>query len=256
MLAAWDNKLDAALLTASSQIATLPASNVQHAHLARKWHTAAGVKSATLLADLGSSLSIGILALLGTNLTSAATLRLRGSDADPTGVAGEKYDSTTIAAGVNNEFRDIYKWFTAAAARYWLLNLDDATVASNLQVGRIFLGPKWTPSYGQSWDWAPEVSDSSVVEHSIGGQIYADELPKKRRLSFALDYLAESEAMDSVHKLRRACGVTRGVLVIPMESGSYISHQALWGRLVETRSPIFHRRANLWSAKFEQEEIL
>lgn len=256
MLIAWDNKVDTAVVSASSELASLPAANVQHPHLSRKWHTAAGVKSAAITFDLGSSQSCALLAVLGTNLTSAATMRLRASNTDPTGAAGEVYDSTTISAGVHDDFKAVYKSFNAASARYWRLDLTDTTVPDNVQVGRIFLGPKWTPTYGQSWDWAPDVEDPSRVQESYAGQLYAEELPKKRRLVFTLSYMSEAEAMENAHKLRRACGVTRGVLVIPMENGSYISHQAVWGRLTERSAPIPHRTPKEWAQKYEIEEIL
>lgn len=256
MLIAWDNKADSAVLSASSELASLPASNIQHVHLSRKWHTAAGVKSASLTLDMGSSVSCGLLGVFGTNLTSAATLRLRGSNTDPTGVAGEKYDSGTVSAGVHDDFHAIYKAFTEAAARYWLLDLADTALPDNLQVGRLFLGPKWAPSPGQSFDWVPSVDDPSKVEESDGGQLYAEELPKKRRLAFALNWLDEPQAMDNAHKLIRAVGITKGAVVIPMENSSYVSQQSVWGRLTLRAAAIFHRYAQVWSQKFELEEIL
>jgi hypothetical protein len=252
----YDNKADGATVSATSEISTLPAANVQHIHLSRKWHTAVGVKSAALILDMLAAVSCSLLAVLGTNLTSAATLRLRASNTDPTGAAGELLDTGTVSAGVHDDFKAIYKSFTATSARYWRLDLTDNTVPDNLQIGRVFLGPKWTPTYGMSWDWAPDVEDPSRVEESYGGQLYAEELPKKRRLVFTLSYMSEAEAMTNAHKLRRACGVTRGVLAIPLENGSYVSHQAVWGRMTERSAPIPHRRPTEWAQKFEIEEIL
>src|SRR5574340_1443988 len=118
MILGWENKADAAMIPAGSEIATLPASNVQQPHLSRKWNTAAGVKSSYLLLDLSASVSCALLGVLGTNLTAAATLRLRASDADATAVAGDKLDTGAVSAGVKTGYGAAYKWFAAVAARY------------------------------------------------------------------------------------------------------------------------------------------
>lgn len=109
MKLAWDNKADAATVTAGSEIATLPGTNVQKPHLSRKWHTAAGVKSSNLVFDMLSSVACSMLAVLGANLTPAATHRLRGSDTDAAALANAWVDTGVVAAGVKTGYGAIYK---------------------------------------------------------------------------------------------------------------------------------------------------
>lgn len=255
MIIAWDNKADAAALTTDSELATLPSSNVQQPHVSRKWHTAASIKSAYLLMTMASSLSCGLLALLGTNFTAAGTLRLRGSDSDATGVTGEKYDSGTVNAGVVAGYGAAYKSFTAAAARYWRLDLADASVASNLQVGRVFLGPSWTPAVNMEYGWGVASMDSSDLDESYGGQDYADIRPQRRLLQFSLGFQSEAELYGNAFAMARANGRVHDVLAIPDASGAYLSQQAVWG-LVQTSEPLINERLGIYRQKFTIKERL
>ena len=182
MLIAWQNLADDATLSTDSEQASLPASNVQQQHVSRKWQTAAGVKSAYLLLDLGAAQSCALLALAGTNFTSAATLRLRGSVTDPTATGSLAYDSGSIGAGVVSGYGAAYHAFTATAARYWRIDVADATVDDNLAVGRVFLGPSWSPGVNMQLGWSVRFADMSRRAKSSAGQVWADVRPKPRVL--------------------------------------------------------------------------
>lgn len=255
MIIAWDNLIDAATVTASSALDEQPGSNVQQPHVARKWGTAAGVKSATLLIDLGASQTCGLLALLGLNLSTSGTVRLRGSNSDSTGVTGEIYDSGTVAIGITDGYGASYKSFTAVAARYWLINLADSTVADNLEVGRVFLGPKWTPTLAQQYGWSMQLEDPSKLAESVGGQAYADERPQKRLINFELSFLSEAEMYANAFVMARANGLVRDVLVLSDITGSYASEQAVFG-LLTALEPLIHERYGVFRQKFTIRERL
>ncbi len=255
MILAWQNLADAAILTASSELATLPGSNVQQKNVARKWQTAAGVKSATLIFDLLSSLSCSALGVLGTNLTSSSTLRLRGSDSDSTGVTGEKYDSTLIASGAKAGYPQAYLAFTAAAARYWRLDLADTTVADNLQVGRVFLGPSWTASIAQGLGGSVTPQDSSKLKRSYGGQVYADERPQQRVVQFTLDFMNEAEMYGNAFAMARATGIVRDVLCIEDNSTSYRHEKSVFG-LCKESAPLVNQNLGVYRQNFNIEERL
>lgn len=255
MIIAWDNKIDAGIVTAGSQVSSLPATNVQLALLALKWGTAAAVKSSFLLFDLGSSLSCAILAVLGSNLTPTATMRLRASVTDPTATGSLVLDTGTIAAGVAAGYGAIYYPFNAVAARYWRLDLADASLVDNMLVGRVVLAPVWKPSNGQLYEWTILPNDPSQISKSYGGQAYADIRPQLRELDFTLDFLSESEMFGNAFALARANGVVKDVLAIPFETGARISEQSVWG-LCKASRPISHRLSQIFRQDFTIEERL
>lgn len=256
MLIAWDSAAsDGAIVTAGSQITTLPGSNVQHPHLARKWHTPAGVKSSHLLYDMLASRTVRILMVVGTNLTPAATYRVRASDLDPAALANLLLDTTTLAAGVKAGYGAIYKTFTQTAARYWRVDLADNDVASNLQIGRAVLMPAWTIDRVLLFGWGVTWQDDSPKRRSRGGQKYPDVLPRYRVLEFTLGYLTEDEVYDNAFAAARANGAVKDVLAIPHETGARVSEQAVWGTLAVSE-PVVHVQKNIFRQKFRIEEAL
>jgi len=262
MILAWLNRADAATLIAGSEVASLPVANIQNPHVSKKWHTAGTVTSSSCRFDMGSSVSCSLLALLGTNLTSAATIRIRASDTDPVVTSSLAYDSGLVSAGVKDGYGAIYKSFAAATARYWRFDLSDATLPDHIEVGRVFIGPKWQISTGdagggggQIYNWSVTPMDPSRRDKSYAGQSYADILPQQRLLQFTLDWMGEAEMYGNAFALARANGIVTDVLAIPDIAGAYLSEQAVWG-LITTAQPLVHRASRIYQMKFEIEERL
>lgn len=256
MLLGWINRADDALLTTDSELTTLPASNVQQPHVAQKWHTAAAVKSAYIVFDMQSSVACQLLGIMGSNLTASATIRLRASDVDPTATGTLLLDTGTLAATAKEGYGQSYHDFTNTTARYWRLDLADATVADNLQIGRVFMGPRWAPSSNQEFGWSVQVRDPSMVDRSYGGQKYANTKPQQRVLQFSLSFMNEAEMYGNAFALARAAGVVGDVLAVhDTLGGAYIAEQSVWGSLVDVQ-PLINENFEIFRNKFTIEETL
>lgn len=258
MKIAWSNLLSSATLTASSEKSTLPVENIQRDPLSRKWHTAATVNDAYVLADLGSAQAVRVLALLKTNLTSAATLRVRASNTDA--ALGDLLDTgvgspaVPDSAGVDDDYGAVYKILSAdVTARYWRIDIADATL-DNLQVGRGFMGPAWTPTrsmlYGHALSWV----DDSIGRRSDGGQDVFSERDKRRRLQFTLSFMTRAEMIGNAFEMGRARGVTGNVLVLAEESAQ-VSEYAVYGRC-SAPITVHHDTYNVYRARYDVEERL
>jgi len=256
MLIAWENKADAAVVTTDSEIATLPAANVQTPHVAQKWRTAPAVTAAYLILDMGSPVSCDVVALLGTNLTPTGTIRVRASDADPTVTGTLLRDTGVLTGAAKAGYGAIYKAFTTAEARYWRIDLSDPAVAEgDLRVGRLFLGASWEPAQGMDFGWSITTLDDSPGDESYAGQEYDEQKPQRRFLSFVLDHMTEAEAYGSAFAIARANGRVRDVLVIRDPAGTYLSEQAIFGKLA-SGEPIPHRLAQVFRQRFTVRERL
>lgn len=256
MLIGWINRADAALLSASSELASLPGSNVQTPHVARAWHTAAGVRAAALTLDMGASVSCQLLGLMGTNLSAAATVRVRASDADPAALASLLLDSGTLAATAKAGYGQTYHDLAATTARYWRVDLADATAPENLQVGRLFLGPRWQPSVNQEYGWSVSNIDPSEVDESYGGQAYSSTRPHRRQLMFTLNWMSESEMYGNAFAAARAVGMVGDVLAVHNSiGGARIAEQSVFGRLMAV-TDITHEKARIFRTKFTVKEAL
>lgn len=255
MLIAWSNLADDAIITASSEQSVAPGANVQNQHVSKKWMAVNGINSASLIFNMGSSIACALLAVLGSNLTAAGTLRLRGSDSDSTGVTGEKYDSTLINAGAKDGYGAAYLSFTSAAAHYWRLDLADASITT-LQVGRVFLGPKWAPRFNQIAGWQVTAQDDSKVARSYGGQSFVDIRPQRRILNFTLNSSSESDIYSNAFAMARANGIASDVLAVNDTAATgYLSEQSVYG-LCSASEPIVNESVGVFRQKFQIEERL
>lgn len=261
MLLAWNNLADGATITTSSELATFPGTNVQQPHLSRKWNTAAAVKAAYQVFDLrgvdpNAAKVFRVVALLGTNLSSNATVQIRTSDLDPNAVANLVYDSGVVNAGVKAGYGASYKVLPANVdGRYSRVDVADPSVPDNLQIGRVVIAPAWIAADKLLWNWSMTAVDPSTISKSRGGQSYPDELAQYRVADFTFDYMSETEAYDNPFALARANGVVSDVLFMPFESGARISEQAVWG-LVKASQPLVHRTTRTFRQKFTIEERL
>jgi hypothetical protein len=256
MLIGWINRADDALLSASSELTTLPGANVQHPHVVRRWHTAPGVKDAALTFDLRASLQCQLLGIIGANISAAATIRLRASDVDPAALSSLLLDTGALGSTAKTGYGASYHDFTATTARYWRLDIADATLADNLQVGRVFLGPRWQPSSNQEYGWQIATMDPSPVDESRGGQSFPDVRAQRRVLTFQLNWMNEAEMYDNAFALARAAGVVRDVLVVQNSlTSAYLAEQSVWGLLTELQ-PLVHQNARIFRNRFTVKERL
>ncbi|MGE3932346.1 MAG: hypothetical protein AB7F67_03800 [Rhodospirillaceae bacterium] len=139
-----------AVITADSEESYSEAVNLADPVVGRKWRTVTGTVAATLIADLGAQVSVQAVALVATNLTAAATRRIRLSTADATGAAGDALDTGTGLAGIDTRW-GLLGYIAAAAAtgRYLRLDLSDVSGAiSSLEAGRLVAGPLTFPEHG------------------------------------------------------------------------------------------------------------
>lgn len=228
----WVNLLDAAVLSTDSAVATLPVSNLQHPHLPKKWYSLAGVTSAYVLVDLGAAAAVDLVGLFGSNLTAAATLRIRASTSDVTAVSGDLYDTGVLAAMASATYGlAIHVLAAAVTARYWRIDISDASLADNLRIGRAWLGPAWRPTDNRLYPWEIGYDDLSTVGESESGQEFVDVRPRRRVLQFGFEQSSESEMFENAFALDRVAGVT-GQVVAALEPGtSLAAHKSMLGRL-------------------------
>lgn len=235
----WDNHLDlsSTLLFPSTADANWPGANIKNQHIAKLWKsTTLGPTSAFFEIDLGSAKTIGLFAGIGSNAISFQV------KAGATQGSSSAYDSGVITAqgGYNivvpNE----------VSARWWRIDITPPSgVAANL--GRVFLGPKWQPAYGISWDWSFGDQALTVTRQTPGGQKRHRILPGMRMRDVVMEFLTEAEywaATNSINAMMEAVGAHGDVLLIPYNGSSYAMRQAVWGTLQafpEGRNPGVNR---------------
>lgn len=215
----WDNRFfDAAALTPSSQVATLPAVNLQDPLRQRVWRTT-GLEDPYIIADLGSPTDpedvrppVMALALINHNLTRSGQVTVQASlNADFSSLllnqtfpawgyiigAGEGGAGGPFLAGggladcqrsyyAPNPLRTLYLTGEPLECRgFWKISFSDpANPAGYIEVGRMF--PTFFDDYkfDFAYPWDLGGVDDSSVEYSRGGQPWTDRRPVRRGLRF------------------------------------------------------------------------
>lgn len=253
MKIAWVNHFDTASIEAGTNVPNLAPQHLKEPQLGIKWFTTTGSNSDYILSDFGSAKEVRCVAVLGTNFTSAATIRVRGSNTDNTAQDGGIVDTGVVSSVTKTNYGSIYYTLDADyTARYWRVDLADSTV-NNLRVGRLFIGPAWTPTKSMLFGWSIAHNDASRRTRSLGGALYVDESFRTRTLDFTLSFLSQTEMYTNPFEMMRANGLAHDILVIPEESGAFIPEMSIWGTLASA-FPLIHQTYQVYRQRYRVEE--
>jgi len=258
MLIADQNLSDSAsTIIAGSQVSSLPIENVQNNPVAKIWRTS-NSNSDHILINMGSQVSIRIVALLGTNLTSSATIRIRADNSDTTATTGAILDTGVVDANIDDNYNTLYYVLNSdTTAQYWRIDLAD-NILSVLEVGRLFMGPAFFPDTKAQFGWTLNYKDSSSISQSLGNQTFIDPRNKERMLAFTLSFLSESEAYDTIFELQRRIGQSENILVMMNENETDSlrrSQYSIYG-LINQTGQVIHRTIGVFQTKFQIKERL
>lgn len=183
MLFLYNNLVDSATLTASSEATGFPANNLKNPFRTKYWKTAGGTAgTAQLVIDHGSAKAVNSIAMTGYPdwLAAPGTLQIEFNATDAWGGPSATETLTWVAPTTpgGNKGTIIKKMAATQTYRYNRLSVVNAPGDWNL--GRLFLGTYFEPATTYSWGYSEEVADPSLLSSTIGGQDHADELERYR----------------------------------------------------------------------------
>lgn len=252
------NVSDAATLTASGFVSTLPVTNLQVEGRARVARTTNATGTKTINGDLAAASIVASCVLYGHNLSSQATWRLRlYAGAGQTGTV--TFDSSTVGAlpalgwgefafgavpwgasvftGWGSAFSVM--WFAPAGALSFKLDITDATnPAGYLQAKRLLLGPYFEPGvnvdYGLQLYW----QEDSEQRRTQAGSLRTDARTRYRVLAGNLGHLTDTERATAMELLRQiGLRIETFVSVHPEAGGALERDHSVLGKF--TRMPQF-----------------
>jgi len=189
----YNNLLDSATLTASSAATGFPASNLQHPFRTKVWRTTGGTPgTANLVIDHGTAKAVNCVALINYTWASApGTLNFEANATDSWGAPSFSQALTWAATpSANGNKACIIKTFASQTYRYNRLNV--AYAPGDWDLGRMFVGSYFQPTYNYRIEWTQNVVDPSIIARSIGGQDHIDQIEKFREMGFS--FLADTQA--------------------------------------------------------------
>lgn len=202
----WDNLVDLAVLSASSEASEFPVEHLAHELFLKAWR-ATGIDESVAL-DLTAITTKAVRAWAikyhNLELASGDEYKIQGSDTDLTG-AGVPGLGDTDEAFVPTD--DIIIGFFAAARsfNYWRFILDSSGSKGSgdyQRVGRIFVGDYFEPTYNVSI--APQVvmMDDSSILATRQGQDYSNIVTPYEVVTYTWDMLpaADVEVMKAIYQ--------------------------------------------------------
>lgn len=253
---------DQATVTASSEVASLPATFAQNQEPTKKWRTTGCAAEYVVFSWSPDDLVITHAAVVGHNLTSAATIRLRLADTVPSLTAAPDKDSGVVSAWPTSGKHTDPEWAhelslvgvtNAVGYRYARLDFADAAnPAGFLEFGRIAVGRAWQPSANIDLDPTIGFVPIDVQEPNSYGQTFTDPRPyAQRQFDLAFSALDQDDVHDYAMELSRLRGQAGDVIVsIDPEATTRFhrwSMQALFtGRAAFKAQPLWDGTNQTW----------
>jgi hypothetical protein len=253
---AWINLADSGTITASGALGLAPASRLQNQHVARKWRV--NTTTANIVVDLGASVSMDTIALMGVGGVVAPTFRFRVSTVDTTGAAGDAYDSGVIASLWSADYLPVIRLITSpVVGRY--VRIDVTGGVSYIEAGRLFVGLRSQFSINFQAGWERMWNDSSIRTIGRSGQSFYDLRDMYRTLNLTMDFASESDRFDIMEAIDVALGSHDDMLVITNPASTQLNRDSVWGYMEQVSpviEPVIVLDDTLWRKTYQIRERL
>jgi hypothetical protein len=260
----YNNSADRATLSATAGVGTLVAANLLTDIKSEVWRTAG--TSATITLTWTNAELVGCVALPFCNLTSTATIRVRGytnaADASPVVDTGTKLacpvGTGVVPAGVNS-----YAYAGASYATAWLaqtsvkkivIDLVD-TANTYIEAARVVAGAYWTPVNNAEYGVQLTMVDTSRHERSDAGDLRTERGYMNKKINLDLSVMP-AEDRNVIWSIARN-GMSKPMfLSLTPEISDATEEQTytLYGKLTQ-QSNIRYQFANQFNTSIELEEI-
>ncbi|MHB8772957.1 MAG: hypothetical protein ACYC7J_18335 [Syntrophales bacterium] len=207
----YNNLLDAATLTASAATAGYPAANLKNPLRTKVWKTTG---EQNLVVDHGTAKAVNVVALTGYDWASApGTLTFQANATDSWGAPSFSQALTWAAATQNGSKATIIKTFATQTYRYNRLYVSYLPGGSPTawQLGRMFVGTYFQPTDNYRYERKDTFVDPSLIQRTIGGQEYADEIEKYRVIDCGFIFAGSDWA--SFKAMFNAVGISKDIFV-------------------------------------------
>jgi hypothetical protein len=268
----YDNATARGTLSASTTAGSLAASNLLTDIKSEVWRSTA--TTATLTLTWTNSEFVSCVALPFCNLSSAATLRVRGytnvADATPAIDTGAQYACPATFGQVNwgQQFLGANSyaygggtygviWFASTSVKKLVIDIADTTnVQGYIEASKLITGTYWTPTNNVEYGAELTVADTSTHERSDAGDLRTDRGTLHKVLSLDLTMLTSVDR-NGLWNIMRGNGMSRPVFLSmtplsddPTEEQIY----QVYGKLSKQGS-VRYQFINQFTTSLEIEEV-
>lgn len=142
-------------------------------------------------------------------------------------------------------------------AQYWRVDMYDTTnTAGYVQVGRVFIGPAWQPTYsaevglGMGWETATQ------MQKALNGTRYYQRRVPFRVTTFSLNVMSVDEAMQNAFEIDRMAGIDKEIMFIQDPDDTLHALRRRYMGNLRQLSPIEYPTSNLLKKAYSIEEVV
>lgn len=247
----------AATVTAADTAADAGVSNLLDPQPRRRMRVALDPASASILVDFGALKACDCVAVISTNCTASALVRVRLSTSDPAGLAGDIWDTGLVAADTGpaangniivnpGTFTPLY------VGRYLLVQVSDGT-QPYMDIGILAAGQMWRLSRAQSYGFRDGrlMLDQRERNPLTGAEFPVPSLFNPRFAAFQVQNLSGIEVRVQERAMLRNLGAVKDALWIPdvALSRSEQNLRSIWGAAAQPGDDAGAERVNFigWS---------
>jgi hypothetical protein len=254
----FDNAAMAGTISASSEVAAMPVSNLLDPQRTAVWRSSgASPQTVDITLSASNAIPIGAVAVVDHNLTAGGRIRLQGwTDGLGVGVAvvdvevdpwesmfgygmggygvggyGGEIDPSTRTLMRPVTFIPLPDFYTA---RYWRFTFTDASLAY-IQAGCIYVGGVWQPATNFSVGWERSRTGRTRLKKSRGGQDYGNPKPSFATLRADLNYMDSGDQVAFDMYYLRVEDHTPFIVCLRPVGGYQQMVTAIYGRFVDMK---------------------
>jgi len=185
----FNNLIDSATLTASSEDSVLVGANIANALRTKVWQTGTASAAETMVIDHGSAKAVTCIVLLDHDLTNADSLiKIEFNATDSWGSPSASETLTWSAS-------PIVKYFSSQSYRYNRITFTKSASNETRQIGRVFVGTYFESPVAENINF--NTIDLSKSTTTIGGQNYSDVRNNYDELSIPMALITKAD-MDTL----------------------------------------------------------
>jgi hypothetical protein len=252
-----ENHTLAGLVAASSQALAMPATNLLTPHPSERWRSLS--PTAYFVLDKGSERVADTVFVKGLTAGRNATIRLRLSSTDSTGVAGDVFDSGPVANGSLNLDVDYYAaaWALPAPLSWQFTRVDIFDPdADFVEAGCLMDGLREAFNYNFTSGSGIQFVDRSRVATSAAGlsMVWPDNW--YRKVDFSFEWVSAAQRYGLIERLDRINGRRMNVLLIVDVDSPNLARDSVFGLVTDLTPNTFAQAVEIFGKQLRIDERL
>lgn len=260
-----------------SEAANLPATNLQAMQPSEVWR-ATTLGSISFELDLGAALVWNLVAILATNASADASVRIRAASLQGDLESAPVYDSGPLPhwpnltgwTFISTEDADdptarglakmpFLLWLGSSSQELRWLRIDIADPANAdgfYEAGRLYVANAWQPTRNYQLPWSVGHMNLGRKRRTEGSQTYPLDRPRPRAVEFRFDFQSQTEMYDQAFEIDRLVGTAGDVLVVRDPASLEQIHRDMVCGVLSDLPPIVNRRFGVYSKTYRIEELI